>query len=90
MPQFIHFVSALLLTYFASRITRRLPPLRRSDGLILAHGLALFLVLAALALVRWPDRLPSLPSLGLLALGQTVWLVMDGLRARYIRRRRTE
>lgn len=90
MPQFVHFVSALLLTYFASRLTRRLPAFRHGSGLIGAHALALALVLAGLALFRWPALLPSAQSLGLLGFGQAVWLVMDGLRARYIRRRRSE
>ncbi len=90
MPQLIHFLSALLLTYFASRLTRRLPAFRHGTGLIGAHALAFALALAALALFRWPDLLPSARSLALLGFGQAVWLVMDGLRARYIRRRRSE
>lgn len=90
MPQFIHFVSALLLTYFASRLTRRLPAFRHGTGLVGAHALALVVTLAGLALFRWPDLLPAAQSLALLGFGQAVWLVMDGLRARYIRRRRSE
>lgn len=90
MPQFVHFVSALLLTYFASRLTRLLPALRHESGVIGAHALAFAAVVAGLALLRWPDLLPSGQSLGLLGFGQAVWLVMDGLRARYIRRRRSD
>ena len=77
----VRLIGAFLLTYFASRFTRRLPvgPWR-SSGLLYAHGLALAIALLAVAAIKLPYGQFTLQTLGSLLAGQLFWLTLDGAR----------
>lgn len=81
MSMLVRLIGAFLLTYFASRFTRRLlvgPG--RSSGLLYAHGLALGIALLAVAAIKLPYGQFTLQTLGGLLAGQLFWLTLDGAR----------
>jgi len=74
-------LSALVLTYFASRISLRLPnPLRKAWGISLAHLVALLVLIVALAVIRGSEG--GFPVEGALVLvpPQIFWWLLDLLR----------
>ena len=70
-----------MLTYFTSRLARRLlVGSGRSSGLLYAHGLALAIALLAVAAIKLPYGQFTLQTLGGLLAGQLFWLTLDGAR----------
>jgi hypothetical protein len=81
MNMLVRLIGALLLTYFVSRVTRRLPIGRgRSSGLLYQHGLAFGIVVLAVAVIKHPHGQFTLQTLGGLLAAQLFWLTLDGTR----------
>ena len=81
MDPVVRLIGALLLTYFASRITRRLAIGRRhSPRLLLVHGLAFGGVVLVVAIIKLPQGQFTMQTLGELLAAQLFWLVLDGAR----------
>lgn len=82
-------IGALLLAYFASRITLRLPNnSRRMRALIRAHALAFGVSAGLIAIARLPLEVFSVRQLGILLAAQITWLSVDQLRRNYPENRR--
>lgn len=81
MHSLVGLIGALLLTYFASRITRRLPIGQgRTATLLYAHGLALASAVLTVAAFRLPLEQFTFQTLVGLFAAQLFWLVLDGTR----------
>jgi hypothetical protein len=81
MEPVVRLIGALLLTYFASRITRRLPISHgHSPRLLPIHGLALCGAVLVVAMIKLPQGQFTLKTLGGLLAAQLFWLVFDGAR----------
>jgi hypothetical protein len=81
MQILIHFVGALILAYFISRVILLLPlAVRRIWGLLLAHAITLALCLALVAAARAPMQAFAVQQLGELLAAQGFWLLFDLLR----------
>lgn len=81
MHPFGQFLSALVLTYFASRLARRLPFAQGAvSRLAAAHGLSLAMVAIAVLCVRLSQGGFRPVVLAYLAIAQFFWFVLDGLR----------
>ncbi len=75
---------ALLLAYFISRVTLRLPNRwRRFQGLFYAHFLAWLICCLVIIAARLPLGVFSLRQTVILAAAQIVWLSVDQLRRNY-------
>ena len=73
-----------MLSYFASRITRRLPIWRgRSTGLLAAHAMALGIVVLVVAAIKLPQGQFTPQTLGGLLATQLLWLALDGVRNQF-------
>lgn len=80
----LRIVGALLLAYFASRLTLRLPNgSRRFRSLIRAHSQAFAISVAIIAVARVPLGVFSVRQLGILLAAQITWLSIDQLRRNY-------
>lgn len=81
MDPLFSLVGAVLLTYFASRSTRRL---RLGQGRppkpLYTHTLALAAVTVFVAAIKLPMGQFTLQSVGVLLAAQLFWLVIDGAR----------
>lgn len=85
----LRIVGALLLAYFASRLTLRLPnSSRRFRALIRAHALAFAVSATLIAVARFPLGVFSVRQLGILLAAQVTWLSIDQLRRNYPENRR--
>ncbi|MDP3906645.1 hypothetical protein [Novosphingobium sp.] len=86
----LRIAGALLLAYFMSRATLRLPnPSRRFRALLRAHALAFALSAAVIAIARFPLGVFSVRQLGILLAAQISWLSIDQLRRNYPENRRS-
>lgn len=75
---------ALLLAYFISRVTLRLPNRwRRFQGLFYSHFLAWLICCLVIIAARLPLGVFSLRQTVILAAAQIVWLSVDQLRRNY-------
>lgn len=75
---------ALLLAYFISRVTLRLPNRwRRFQGLFYAHFLAWLICCLVIIAARLPLGVFSLRQTVILSAAQIVWLSVDQLRRNY-------
>lgn len=84
MHPLVKLIGALLLTYFASRLTRRLPIGRgRSANLLVAHSLSFGVVVLAVAAIKVPQGQLTSQILGELLAAQLFWLVVDGTRKQF-------
>lgn len=85
----LRIAGALLLAYFASRLTLRLPnPSRRFLALIRAHFVAFVLSSVVIMLARVPLGVFSVRQLLILLAAQVTWLSVDQLRRNYPESRR--
>lgn len=74
-------LGAVLLTYFVSRLTLRLPlPLGRMAGTVLAHALALLAILGAVFAVRAGAGAFVLDQTLIYLSPQVLWCLLDLLR----------
>ena len=74
-------LSALLITYFVSRLTLRLPnPLRRAWGISLAHLISLGAITAALLAWRGTAQGSAAEQVLVYVSPQVLWWVLDLLR----------
>lgn len=74
-------VSALVLTYFVSRLTLRLPnPASKARGIALAHGLSLAAILVLLFLVRGSANAFAPDHLLTYIAPQVLWWLLDVIR----------
>lgn len=74
-------LSALVLTYFVSRVTLRLPnPASKAAGIALAHGLSLLVILVLLYLVRGAADSFALEQLQAFVAPQVLWWLFDLVR----------
>lgn len=81
MDPLIRLIGALLLTYFASRVTRRLPIRQgRLPSVLVAHIISLGVVVVVVAVIKLPMEQLTLQTLGGLMAAQMFWLVLDGVR----------
>lgn len=77
----LQFVGALLLTFFISRITVRLPlPSHEMRRLLIAHAIAFVLAGALIMFVRGPHGHFSPLALAPVLAMQFVWLLIDRAR----------
>ncbi|WP_374420416.1 hypothetical protein [Novosphingobium arvoryzae] len=84
MPIIMRIAGALLLAYFISRVTLRLPNRwRRFQGLFYAHFLAWLICCLVIIAARLPLGVFSLRQTVILAAAQIVWLSVDQLRRNY-------
>jgi len=78
----MRFLGALLITYFVSRLLRRLglahPPLAR---LVAAHGLSFVLIAVLVIALRYPIGAFAPGQLAVYAAAQLLWLLLDGFRS---------
>lgn len=82
MGLYTKLAGALIITYFVSRLTLRLPiPLRQASGIAAAHGLSLTLIAILLVLVKG-----SVESLVLYLSPQVLWCLRDLSRERGVRK----
>ncbi len=73
MGLYTKLVGALIITYFVSRLTLRLPiPLSKATGIAAAHALSLALIAISLMLVKG-----SAESLALYLSPQVLWCLLD-------------
>lgn len=81
MQILIHFIGALLIAYWVSRLTLRLrlaaTPWR---SLLASHALALVVALAALAVVKLPLHAFGLLQGAQMLAGQSLCLLLDAIR----------
>jgi hypothetical protein len=76
MGLYAKLVGALIITYFVSRVTLRLPiPLKKANGIAVAHLLSLALIAISLFVVKG-----SAESLALYLSPQVLWGLLDLLR----------
>lgn len=88
MPIIMRIAGALLLAYFISRLTLRMPNRwRRFQGLFYAHFLAWLICCLIVMAARVPLGIFSLRQTGILLAAQIVWLSIDQLRRNYPERR---
>ena len=81
MNPLVKLIGALLLTYFASRLTRCLPIGQgRSPSLLVAHSISFGAVVLAVAAIKLPQGQFTSQTLGGLLAAQLFWLVVDGAR----------
>ncbi len=81
MQTLTHFVGALILAYFISRVLLVVPlATRRITGLVLVHGITLGLCLALVIAIRAPMQAFAVQQLGELFAAQGFWLLFDLLR----------
>lgn len=74
-------IGAVILTYFVSRATLRIPsPLRKAWGISLAHLVSLAVIVLALRILRGPVEGYSSESLLLYVSAQVLWWLVDLLR----------
>lgn len=74
-------LSALVLTYFVSRLTLRLPnPASKARGIALAHGLSLGIILVLLYLVRGGANAFAPDHLLAYVAPQVLWWLVDLVR----------
>lgn len=89
MPIIMRIVGALLLAYFISRLTLRLPnPSRRFKGLMYAHFLAWLGCCVIILLARLPLGVFAVRQTMILLAAQIFWLSVDQLRRNYPEMRR--
>jgi hypothetical protein len=78
-------LGALLLTYFVSRLTMRLPsPLRGTRAVALAHGLAFAAIALLLFVLRGPSHAFDAEQMLVYVSPQVLWWLLDLLRARRV------
>lgn len=74
-------VGAILLTYFVSRATLRLPlPLPHPYSAIVAHALSFAAIALVIVMLRQPIGAFALTQLAVYVLPQALWLAIDLLR----------
>lgn len=74
-------LGAMLLAYFVSRVTLRLPiPLGQNWRILSAHGLSLIAIIALIAVVRNPVEPVSGDTLMVCLAPQVFWWLFDLLR----------
>ena len=82
MHPLAQFISAVVLTYFVSRLIRRFPlGDARIRRVLLTHCIAFPLMACVLVLVHGFAGALASHSILFLALAQVLWLVLDGMRA---------
>lgn len=84
MHPLVRLIGALLLTYFVSRVTRRLSIRQgRSPRLLIAHSLSFGAVVLIVAAIKLPEGQFTAQTLGGLLASQLFWLVVDGTRKQF-------
>lgn len=84
MHPLVGLFGALFLSYFASRVTRRLPICRgRSTRLLATHAIALAIAALAVAAIKLPQGQFTPQTLGGLLATQLFWLALDGVRNQF-------
>ena len=88
MHPLAQFISALILTYFASRLVRRLPlGAGRTRRALIAHLIVFPVLVGALLLAHGFAGAIASNAILFLALAQVLWLVLDGSRAGSVKRK---
>jgi hypothetical protein len=78
-------LGAMLLTYFVSRATLRLPsPLRGAWAVAMAHALGFAAIALLLFLVRGPSQTFSAEQMLVYVSPQVLWWLLDLLRSRRV------
>lgn len=84
MPVLLRILAALVLTFWISRLTLRMPnPWRKNGALMLAHGVSFVLSSVLLIVLRAPIGVFAPRQLLIILAAQLCWLVFDRMRHAY-------